>query len=156
MMKKYRVIRDTREQENSGWFFDENELCAGTISGKMDTGDYTIEGFEDSLCIERKTSTGELIHNFCEARFEPCMKRLSKFKYAFLVLEFEWADVLRFPNFSGVPKHKWPYLKVTSRFLVKKIFELQIKYPNIRVCFVGSNGKEFVENVFKYVNFNGI
>ena len=52
----YTVIRDTREQE--GYTFEKftgrYTSCNGMIIKKLDTGDYSLVGLEDKLCIERK------------------------------------------------------------------------------------------------------
>ena len=58
---KYTVIRDTREQE--GYYFSEYGLCEGMIDQKLDTGDYSIQGMEDKVCIERKGCVEELAIN---------------------------------------------------------------------------------------------
>ena len=58
---KYTVIRDTREQE--GYYFSEYDLCLGMIDQKLDTGDYSIVGLEDKICVERKGCVEELAIN---------------------------------------------------------------------------------------------
>ena len=57
----FTVIRDTREQE--GYYFSEYDTCAGMIDQKLDTGDYSIVGMEEKICIERKGSVEELAIN---------------------------------------------------------------------------------------------
>ena len=60
-MQPYRVIKDTREKD--GWTFTEYDKCAGMDMGTLHTGDYTLQGFEDVICIERKASTSEIAMN---------------------------------------------------------------------------------------------
>lgn len=55
MVDKFSIIRDTREKE--GWNFDFYSSCAIESRG-LKTGDYTLEGLEEILCIERKANTG--------------------------------------------------------------------------------------------------
>ena len=57
----YTVIQDTREKE--GWYFSEYDKCSGMESGTLKTGDYTLRGFEELVCIERKASTSEISQN---------------------------------------------------------------------------------------------
>ena len=57
----YLVVKDTREQE--GYFFNEFNTCKGMVERKLDTGDYTIDGLEDKICIERKGCIEELAVN---------------------------------------------------------------------------------------------
>ena len=56
-MSKYRVIKDTREKD--GWTFTEYDKCEGMDMDALHTGDYTLKGFEDVVCIERKASVSE-------------------------------------------------------------------------------------------------
>ena len=57
----YTVIKDTREKE--GYFFKKYDKCSGMVVETMKTGDYTIKGLEDVLCIERKASVEEIANN---------------------------------------------------------------------------------------------
>ena len=61
----YTVIKDTREQD--GYTFERFEsryhACAGMVVQKLDTGDYSLVGLEDKLCIERKGRISELAIN---------------------------------------------------------------------------------------------
>ena len=52
-MSRFTVIRDTREKDGHGWWFDEDAYCAGTETSKVDIGEYTIKDKELLLCIER-------------------------------------------------------------------------------------------------------
>jgi len=51
-MQKVKVLVDTREQ--CPWKFTENSWCSGSEITTLKTGDYTLEGFEDKLCVEKK------------------------------------------------------------------------------------------------------
>ena len=88
MKNKFVVIRDTREHKNKGWYFKESEFCQGMVEKKLDTGDYSIEGLEDVLCIERKASVSEIAANLVDKRFDRELDRMESFKYRFLILEF--------------------------------------------------------------------
>ena len=80
---RFNVIRDTREQKNF-WLFANYDEVVNVIDQKLDTGDYTIEGLEENLCIERKHSISELAKNIAEDRFERELERMSKFYYSYL------------------------------------------------------------------------
>jgi hypothetical protein len=58
---EFTVIKDTREQE--GYYFSKFNTCAGMIEHKLDTGDYSIQGLEDKMCVERKGCVEELAIN---------------------------------------------------------------------------------------------
>ena len=47
----FKVLVDSREKNS--WELNSSRVSA-TEKIKLDTGDYTIDGYEDILCIERK------------------------------------------------------------------------------------------------------
>ena len=126
----FNVIIDTREQHP--WQFETIEKTMA----KLDTGDYSLKGFEDLFCIERKGSVSEFANNITEKRYVDVVERLSKVKYSFLLLEFDLYDLLRYPEGSNVPKRIREKIRITPKFLLKKINELQIMH-NIKVVFCG-------------------
>jgi len=127
---KFKVIIDTREQQP--WEF---ERCA-TASRKLDTGDYSVEGLEDILCIERKKSVSEIANNVTEKRFKDVIDRMTRYKHAFLILDVDLEDIYRYPIGSNVPKHMWDKIKISPGFIIKNLLELQILH-NIKVLFCG-------------------
>ena len=88
----FTIIIDTREQQP--WGFEHYT----TANRKLDTGDYSIEGLEEIICIERKKSINEIANNITESRFIDVVDRMSKFKYAFILLEFNLEQVLAFKS----------------------------------------------------------
>ncbi len=147
---KYTVIKDTREKQGHGWTFAEDSACAGTITRKLDTGDYSLEGYEDLIAIERKESVSELASNVTDPRFFRELERFSSIKYGFLVLEFYLDDLMFWPETSGIPEKQRKFIKVTNKFLVMKLNEIQVKY-NIKIMFVGSHGRDLVSSLFKRI-----
>ena len=106
-MGRFTVIRDTREKEGHGWWYDEDAYCIGTEITKLDIGDYSIKDKEHILCIERKESVSEFAGNCGEKRFLRELKAMSSFPHAFLLLEFGWHLIEQYPVGSTVPKSKW-------------------------------------------------
>jgi hypothetical protein len=142
----YTVIQDTREQE--GWFFSEYDKCDGMEIGTMNTGDYTLKGFEDVVCVERKASTCEIALNLGKKKqaFQNEMERMKDYPFSFIICEFDMADVLAFPENSRVPKSSRKYVKVTGKYLLKTIMELEIWYDT-KIIFCGNR-----ENAFRVTN----
>jgi ERCC4-type nuclease len=147
---KYRVIRDKQEKKCNGWIFEETGECDGTTISHLPTGDYTLEGYEGRICIERKGTVGEFAHNLIEARFERELIRMDKFEHSILLLEFELNDLYRFPKGSGIPEKKWSDLKLTPQFILKKYSEILVNHPHIRIIFAGSRGQEVATLFFRY------
>lgn len=151
--KKMTIIRDSREQEGYGWHFEPNEWVQDTVIRKLHAGDYSIEGMEDQIFIERKASTGEFATNCTDPTFEKELERAKNYKYKFLVLEFDSYAVFHFPLNSGIPMRMHGKLKVTSKFMLKKIVEFQIKY-GLNVIFAGDYGQDYVLAIFKKIFYD--
>jgi ERCC4-type nuclease len=126
-----KIIIDTREQRP--WSFDEY----ATANRKLDTGDYSVEGLENVLAIERKRNVAEIANNITESRFKDVIDRLKSFKYAFILLEFDLNNVLEYPVGSTIPKRLWSKIRISPQYLLKHIIELQTDHA-IHVIFCGS------------------
>lgn len=146
-MSDYTIIIDSREQQP--WEFP-HQL---TEVHKLDTGDYSIAGLEDTLCIERKKSVSEIANNITEKRFKDVLERMSKYKYSFILLEFNLEEVLRYPIGSAVPRRMWNKIKISPNFILKNLIEFQILY-NIKVLFCGgaSNAERISLSIMNRIN----
>lgn len=149
----YTVIRDTREKEGYGWTFSSTTSCLGTKRGTLKTGDYTIEGYEDILAIDRKGGIEEVAINVLEARFEKEMERMDSFKYAFILLEFDMQAVIDFPNNTRIPYARRKTLKYNGYFILRKLMEIQLKHK-VKIIFCGDHGKSVAASIFKLVTEN--
>ena len=155
--KPFTIIKDTREQE--GYTFESSSsryhTCNGMITRKLDTGDYSIEGLEDKLCIERKASVVEFANNVGhdQVRFLKEIERMKEFPYKFMIFEFSLTDLMNFPEGSSIPEEDWGKLKVTNKFMLKMIMEFQL-FSDIHVLFCDSkkNAKWAVLSIIKRVN----
>lgn len=141
-MSRFRVVKDTREQK--GWTFEETDYCEGQDLSKLDTGDYTIRGLEDILCIERKANIGELAANLVSARFDKELERMMNYKYRYLICEIDFKEIMHFPN--NMPPTIRYKIKTSNTFLLKRINEIGL---DINVVFVGKYGKEYTLSLFK-------
>lgn len=153
MTPNYRVIKDTREQD--GWFFSKYDKCAGMDVGTLHTGDYTLEGFEDVVCIERKACASEIAMNLGKKKgaFNAEMERMKDFPFSFLVCEFDMEDVLKYPEGSRVPNKLRSKVRVTGKYLLKCLLEFQIWYDT-KIIFCGNKNNAFLvcNSIFKRLN----
>lgn len=149
----YYVIKDTREQ--NGYNFSPHDSCLGMIEDKLDTGDYTILGLEDKICIERKASPEELALNLGKdkVRFMKEIERMMEFEHRFLILEFNLEDLIKFPDLTRIPIEKRPTVKITGKYMSKMLAEFQI-YNGIHVIYCGSlyNGFQTTSGILKRIN----
>lgn len=142
----YTIIIDSREQKP--WFFPEYSVA----TEKLDTGDYSVKGLEDILCIERKRSISEIANNITEKRFKDVLSRMSKYRFPFILLEFDLDDVFSFPIGSDIPKRIWSKIRIKPQFILKNLIEMSLIY-NINVVYCGnkSNAENYAINIMNKV-----
>jgi ERCC4-type nuclease len=88
-MSGFRIVIDTREQEPYDF------VCA-TVRRAMPTGDYSVDGLEDLVAVERKSLSDfvrTVIHDF--PRFAAELDRLARLPHACIVVEADLDRVLR-------------------------------------------------------------
>jgi len=90
------IVIDTREQ--LPYKFQAINPPPDTIRKTLASGDYSIEGFENRIAIERKTKS-DAFSSFGKgrARFERELERLSTFEFAAVVIESDWLELVRNP-----------------------------------------------------------
>jgi hypothetical protein len=119
------VIIDTREKQP--WSFAQSSSIDNIINKKLDTGDYSIVGLEDVLCIERKRSVSELATNITQDRFKNEMERMSNFPYKFLILEFDYFQIDMYPEGSNIPKDLQSKIRINGSYIMKVLSEIQVR-----------------------------
>lgn len=147
---KFRIIRDTREQ--TPWSFRATDYCLGHTDAKVDHGDYSIEGLEHLVFLERKASAAEVAHNIIEKRFEKLLLEAENYRYRFIVCEFSLQDLLNYPHGCGLPKAVMNKIKIKPYFIMSKIHDYQIKH-GIHIIFCGNktNAQQFTLSLFKKI-----
>jgi len=92
------VVVDTREQEP----YDFDPQCVTVIRRALPAGDYSIEGFEDSVAVERK-SLADFVSTVIRGRdrFQKELKRLQSYEAACVVVEASLRDILEGNYRSG-------------------------------------------------------
>ena len=136
-MDKTIFIIDTREQEPY-------EFDTETIEVKrqaLDAGDYSLEGFEDQVCIERK-SLSDYVQSVIKQRdrFMKEVKKLSEIPHCCIVVEGNLSDIMgkryrsgTHPNsvlgatLSLMIDHKIPVCFCSDRQLAKTFTEMYLK-----------------------------
>lgn len=144
--ENFTIIIDTREQKP--WTFDEHI----TAHHKLDTGDYSVEGLQNIIAIERKRNVAEVANNITESRFQDVIDRLKQIKYAFVLLEFNLDDVMKYPIGSTIPKKLWSKIRITPNFIIKHLLDLELEH-NIKIIFCGnsSNAEKIALNILKRI-----
>lgn len=87
-MSTRRIIIDTREQRPYDF---EN-----AIRGTLQSGDYSIEGYESQIAIERKSLedfVNTILADKKSGRFTRELERLQSYRFAAVVIEATWDDI---------------------------------------------------------------
>ena len=168
---KYTVIKDTREQD--GWFFTPYDKCEGMELGTLHTGDYTLKGYEDIVCVERKASVSEIAINLGKKKstFYREMERMKDFHFRYMLLEFSASDVIGYPQNLLSEQDKINYerykrgeikkpigkrfdivnqTRISGKYLIKALMEISIKYEmQIMFCDNKQNAFLVCNSIFK-------
>ena len=138
---KYKILIDTREKFPYSFFRHNSEIV------KLDIGDYTIEGMEDILCIERKSSVSEFAGWITQKKSKKQIEKMQEYQFKYLVLEFTLEDVFKYPVGSGIPKKAWSKLRVKSKFLASELLRLSSLGIEICYCSDRTNAENRVLNI---------
>src|SRR5271169_2680060 len=87
------VLVDTREQAPFSLIENHPNWIGGERRATLNAGDYSIEGMEDSLSLERKSMAdviSSVIHG--RERFLRACERLSKFRWKGIIVEATYED----------------------------------------------------------------
>lgn len=154
MSAPYSVFRDTSEHEGHGWIFDPSPTCAGTIKKNLWTGDYSLPGFYETklFVIERKGKVAEFVGNMTLAEkwadFKDELERLEEFKHPFVICEFPFSLLEKYPVDSGVPTRLWKHIRVQPQFLIKRFLEINLRFKT-KFLFADAGGKVLASSLFK-------
>lgn len=151
------VIHDCREKLPYRWDFTFHGFQQR--SAKLLTGDYTLEGYEDVLIIERKKSTGELSTNLGYKRnlFYEELERMAEYPYKYILFEFSEEDIAKFPVGSGIPARVVANLRMNAGYIQSCLNKIVEKY-DVSIIYCGSPANAVSEaiNIFhKVINEQG-
>lgn len=102
MMDRITVVTDTREQ--LPYIFDSEKVVA--IRKALTAGDYSLEGLEDRVAVERKT-LADFVTTVIRGRkrFYRELQKLSAFESACVVVECNFRDLVEGRYHSGAHPH---------------------------------------------------
>lgn len=125
----YTVIIDTREQHPYefsrplSWPGARYPMAVQTTVGTLTSGDYSLVGFEKEVAVERK-SKADLFNTMGQsrARFQREIERLAEFKFAVIVIEAEWSEILADPPARS---------RLNPVTIITTAFAWQQRYPRV-------------------------
>lgn len=144
---KPKIIVDTREKQP--WDWESDDAFEEVIYRKLDGGDYSIEGLEDIIVIERKASADELFLNFTQQkkRIRAEFERLADHKHKILIVEESCDDILNpekyYVNKKNINK-KSPMMPVAV--VAKGLTGLMLEH-NVSVIFGGFKAQSMARGI---------
>ena len=153
---RYTVLRDTGEHKGKGWWFEPSQACAGTEKANLFTGDYSLAGYYEAkaFVVERKGKVSEFVGNLTNKEkwddFKQELERLEEFALPFVVCEFPYSLLVTYPRGSDVPRRVWPKIRVSPQFLVKRFWEIQVRFKT-RFIFTDGDGRDAASSLFKRI-----
>lgn len=120
----FTIIIDTREKLP----FDFSIRGVQQEKIKLDTGDYSVKGLENKICLDRKVGASELYQNLFKqyTRFKKELLRMQAYERAIFIVENPYQEILDFPN--SLPKRARASVKFGRQHLIDKIKHIQEKY----------------------------
>lgn len=129
-----KVVVDTREQ--CPWDFKSSRHVTEIVTEKLDTGDYSLSGYEEEICIERKKSPAEVARNVFDSRFERELDRMELYKFKYIICEFTLEELLRYPKDSNLPIATQKRIKAGGKIVTRKLLNIMVD-RDIPVIFAG-------------------
>ena len=105
IVSEFTIVIDSREQlpyPFTGLMADARQkykvILVPTEVKTLKTGDYSLRGYEDEVCVERK-SKADLFTTLSRRRdaFEDEHRRMARMKVAAVVVEADWREILTAP-----------------------------------------------------------
>lgn len=142
------LLVDTREKHPFN--FEGDEAFSEIKFQKLDVGDYSLEGFQDKICIERKKDVNELINNFTanKDRLINEMERMASVSHKFMIIESELSEILTPAKYFLANKNIKSNLPAASlpAIVMKGLLDLIFKY-NIHVIFAGFKARNITRGL---------
>jgi hypothetical protein len=144
MAKKVAILRDTREKKP--WDFSGDKYFNGQKDVALKSGDYSLDGYEDQIVVERKKDANELIANFTtdKRRIYDEIHRLKEFKFAAIVIEQTLEDIL--DSKSYFVSRKFKHRNAPVAIVINNLLTIMIQH-GIPVIFAGKKAKNITRGI---------
>lgn len=146
-MKKQKPVLLIDSRERTPFNFDGDDDFAAVKHTKVDAGDYTIEGMETIITIERKASADELLNNFYENkdRILAEFDRMKDYKFKFIVVEQDLETVMNPQSYyinHSKKNRRSPMVPVAV--VMENLTNIMLKH-NVHVIFAGSKAAKITK-----------
>ena len=141
------LIVDTREK--TPWDFEGDDAFADIVYRKLDYGDYSIEGLEDVVTIERKASVNELYTNFTtnKKRIKAEFERMQECRFKFLVIEETCENIMNpYMYYVNQKKINKRNIRMPVAVVASNLTELMVE-KDVRVIFGGESAQSMAKGL---------
>jgi hypothetical protein len=141
------LIIDTREKHP--WNFEADDAFEEVVYRKLDYGDYSLEGLEDVVSIERKLDCNELFTNFTQGkkRILAEFTRMSECQTGVVVVEQTWEDILNPDSYYiNTKKINKRHPKMPVAVVADRLVDL-ITNSNIQVVCAGNRAQSIARAI---------
>lgn len=146
MIKRPSIIQDTREKKPID--FKDDMDFPSVVVRKLNCGDYSLDGFEDIIVIERKANGDELLSNITteKERLDAEFQLMGNIKHKFVVIESEISEICNPKSYYGSKFFKNP--AAAPAIVLNYLTNLMVHH-NIHVIFAGARSKSIIKNLLK-------
>lgn len=125
------VLIDSREQQPFTLLAHHPNWVGGERRATLKTGDYTVQGMESLLALERK-NLSDLVACIVtyRRRFLASCERLAKFRWKAVLIEASYEDIERNWDESGIPSEVHPNAVCGTLDAIEAKFAIPIIYTS--------------------------
>ena len=145
-MERPVLLVDTREKKP--FDFEGDDSFLEIKHTKLEVGDYTLEGLENIIVIERKNSADELFMNFTanRERIKAEFERMSSVKIKILLIEESCEDIFNPYHYYVNKKPNKKNIKMPVAVVAQNLTDLMLLH-NVHILFVGGRGKAMLKGL---------
>lgn len=111
----------------------------------LQTGDYTMPGYEDLICVERKNPS-DICSCIFAKRFKAELERMRTYKESHIVIDSTIEHLAEYPRW--MPHNVQSRIKVDGALVLRQIMEYQAEYPT-RWHFAGDKGEAWTVGLLR-------
>ena len=145
------VLVDTREREPFALYASHPNWIGGKRRAALKTGDYTVEGMETLLALERKSLTDIVACTVAHRRrFLASCERLAKFRWKAILIEASYEDIKTGCDEFGIPSEVHPNAVCGTLDAIEAKFSIPIIYTSIHRELATERAASWLSKHFTY------
>ena len=145
------VLVDTREREPFALYANHPNWIGGERRIALKTGDYTVEGMECLLALERKSLADLVACTVVDReRFLACCERLAKFRWKAVLIEATYEDIKSGFDQFGIPSGVHPNGVCGTLDAIEAKFGISIIYTSTHRALATERAASWLSKHFTY------